>query len=381
MPRIVLSTTVQAHTFDVAREFQRRRMLVALFSGYPQARLEKRGIEKADIRARPLPVLAGMGLDRLVRSEAFSLRNEAWPKLAFDRGVSRNLPKGDVFVATSSMGLRSGRAAKRKGMLWICDRPCSHIETQDRILYEAYDREGLRWPGINRRVKETELWEYEEADAILIASEFARRSFLEHGVPESKLWLIPYGVGLERFRPQGSPEPGSFNVLFVGQKTVRKGIPVLLQAFAALEGDEKHLTLIGAGNSAMDALIAKANARQVESLPSMPQDQLADHMSRASVLVLPSVEDGFGMVVAQALACGCPVIVSDQAGASDVVQEGVNGYVFSSGNVEALTAALARIANYPNPQMLRANALASAARLGGWDAYVDTLLGKIESVR
>jgi starch synthase len=95
-------------------------------------------------------------------------------------------------------------------------------------------------------------------------------------------------------------------------------------------------------------------------------------MQSSHVLVLPSIEDGFGLVVPEAMACGCPVICADSAGAADMVTPGVNGFVFPSRNVAALAAALQDLADDPElRRRVRRAAIESTARIGGWEQYGD----------
>lgn len=375
MKRYVLSTTVQSHTFDIARELQRRGLLTALFSGYSKARLRGRGLDGPELRSFPAPGLACVGIDRFVQVEALRRRNETWPKAWFDASVARALPTCDVFLATSSNATKSGPRAQAKGALWVCDRPCSHILHQDALLTDEYARQGKIWPGIAKSIIDRELREYEAADAILVASKFAERSFLDRGFAQEKIWRIPYGVDVSRFRPGAPPAPDRFDVLFAGQLAVRKGLSYLFEAFKAVDHPRKKLTLVGLRKGDTEDLLAKAGP-DVEAVGALPQARLAEMMSQSHAVVLPSVEDGFGLVVPQALACGCPIIVSDHAGAADVVEEGVNGYVVPARDVSALTLALQKVATHSNPEALRANALQSVSRIGGWDIFVDLLVGK-----
>jgi glycosyltransferase involved in cell wall biosynthesis len=97
--------------------------------------------------------------------------------------------------------------------------------------------------------------------------------------------------------------------------------------------------------------------------------RLLDYYHNASIFVLPSVEDGFGQVVMQAMVTGLPVLVSSNAGASEAVRQGENGFVFEARNIDALTAQLEQL--YRDPEMRRAmgkSALSSALNYT-WDNY------------
>ena len=379
--RVVLSTTVQAHTFDVARELQRRGWLAALFTGYPRSRMAAKGLSGPEVRCFPIPVLAGMLMNRLVRSQRFALRTEAWPKVLFDRWVARRLPECDLFLATSSVGLASGRAAKARGAFWVCDRPCSHILTQNRLLDEEYRLHGLRWPGISRAIVERELAEYREADAVLVASSFAERSFVrEHGFPAERLWKVPYGIDLSRFHPDGEPDPAFFDVLFVGQLSFQKGVPYLLEAFDRLEVPNKRLTLVGAEQPGIDRYLAPFRDRpDVRVAGVLPQEGVRKEMSRAHVLVHPSVQEGMALVQAQALACGCPLICTTNTGGEDLIAGSGSGQVVPIRDADALVAALVEVERQVRTGGLdRTEIAAHAKRLPSWPGYVDALKQRFE---
>jgi glycosyltransferase involved in cell wall biosynthesis len=219
---------------------------------------------------------------------------------------------------------------------------------------------------------------YALADAITVGSNVARRSFLAMGVPAEKVHVIPYGVRLDRFTPTEPPPAGSFEVLFAGQIGLRKGIPYLLEAFARLRHPRKHLTLAGSVQDDLRPLLATLPTEDVTFTGNIPQPQLAHRMSASHVLVLPSIEEGFGLVMAQAMACGCPVIASSATGAEHLFVDNEAGFIVAPRDIGALADRLQQLADDPAlRQQMSAAALARVHHLGGWDCYGgqwDTLL-------
>ena len=136
-------------------------------------------------------------------------------------------------------------------------------------------------------------------------------------------------------------------VIFVGQLIRRKGLDILLEAIQPLfaEYPGLYLTVIGAGEDlpALQALIQSAGVEErIGFAGALPAEQVQPRVSAANVLVLPSRWDGWGMVINEALSVGVPVIASDQCGASDLIRQGVNGYVFRSEDAEDLRNCLRR---------------------------------------
>jgi glycosyltransferase involved in cell wall biosynthesis len=109
-------------------------------------------------------------------------------------------------------------------------------------------------------------------------------------------------------------------------------------------------------------------------LRGVPQTELYRYYSDSSVYVLPSIEDGFGMVVSEAMACGVPVICSANAGASDILDDGVNGYVVPAGDVPALKARLSAL--HGDEDRRRTMGLSAQRRAAEctWDRYGEDVL-------
>jgi glycosyltransferase involved in cell wall biosynthesis len=202
-----------------------------------------------------------------------------------------------------------------------------------------------------------------------VPSGFALRSFVEFGVDPGKLHRIPYGVNLDRFT-RIAPRGSKFRILFVGQLGVRKGIGYLLTAFrrAALPG--ATLVLAGARNAETAMLLGNATMADVEFTGVLTRDQIALEMSRASVLVLPSIEEGLAMVQGQAMACGCPIIATVNAGAEDLFTHGKEGFIVPIRDPDAIATALTKL--HQDRELLQSMseaALQRARHIGGWDQY------------
>ena len=312
-----------------------------------------------------------MGMPRQIKLPKRVALEAAWVNIRmFDAWVAGQLEDCDAFVAISGSGLVAGRVAKSRGAKYICDRGSSHIRYQAEIVCEEYGRWGFPGERVDPRVIDRELAEYEEADAITVPSEFSRRSFLEMGVPEAKLRKVPYGVRLDRFQKLGEPDRERFDVLFAGTVSIRKGIPYLLEAFSRFKHPKKRLRLAGPVEREMSSLLAKFDMTNVEVLGRRTQEDLARLMSQSHVMVLPSVEDGFGLVMAQAMACGAMVIASENTGGPDLFSDGVEGFVVPIRSAQAIASRLTQLADDPAlRQQMSEAALQRVQSLGGWTDY------------
>jgi len=208
-----------------------------------------------------------------------------------------------------------------------------HIEDQRDIYLAEAKRLGVNLLSPCRKVVEKELAEYREADYIAVPSTLAKESFLKRGLPENKIICVPLGVDTEVFRPIPKNDR-IFRIISVGL-SIRKGIHLFLQAVNELRIKDLEVWLIGEIDNEAKHFLKKYPGN-VKYLGGLPQRELYKYYSQGSVSILFSLEDGFGMVLSEAMACGLPVICSSGVGAKDVVREGIDGFVLPIGDVERL---------------------------------------------
>lgn len=367
---VTLATIGRFHAFDLAAQLHRRGHLAAIYSGYPRRHFRDVAIDPARIRPFPwlqAPIAAAQRLGMMPERLHRDLTWQAHQTL--DRYVARTLPDCQVLWAMSSSGLAAGRAAHARNIAYVCDRGSTHIVKQDLLLRAEHEALGLPYAGIDPRLMEKEQAEYAEADAITVPSGFARGSFVEMGIPAAKLHCIPYGVDLGAFRPCAPRDP-SFRVLFVGALSLRKGLPYLLQGFARAHLVGATLVLVGPDVAETDAILARYPVPAVERIGPVPRARVAAEMSRASVLVLPSIEEGLALVQAQAMACGCPVIATPNTGAADLFDDGAEGFIVPPRDPQAIADRLGWLrAESDLRGTMGEMAFARVRGLGGWDAY------------
>ena len=293
----------------------------------------------------------------------------------FDRWVSRRVVQADAVHALAGAGRRLRRAARsRFGALAVCDSPTTHVRFRKALLQAEYARWGRPPMGLDGEIESIEQ-EYEESDLILAPSQFVYQSFVARGVPAAKLALTPYGVDCDEYTPMPKADD-VFRILVVGTISIRKGIPYLLDAVTRLRWPNAELALRGRETEEVSQLLASYHGTiPISMVPAQPRSHLKQLYSNASVLVLPSIEDGFGLVITQALACGTPVIATTHTGGPDLIEHGVNGFIIPPGDVGALESALTTA--YENREMLAAMGREARRRIEqarGWGAYADGVL-------
>lgn len=373
MMKVMLSTIGKFHTFDLARELNKNGFLAGIYSGYPRFKLRSECLPQELIQTYPYMQTLYMGfpywnvLGRRAKQEW-----EYWNRIMFDHNISKIIPICDVFSGLSGSALRTGQVVKSRGGIYVCDRGSSHIRIQDKILKEEHNRWGVPYWPIDPRIIEREEAEYTLADAITVPSTFVYRSFIACGIAPEKLHIIPYGVNLERFNQTIKPNPSRFDVLFVGGLTLRKGVPDLLEAFAKVSHPAKSLTMVGSFDPLFVEWLRKIKLLTDDVIIAghMPQSKLKQIMSCSHVMVLPSLEEGLAMVQAQALACGCPVIASENTGAEDLFNDGVEGFIVPIRSSQTITEKLQKLANSFELRQIMSNAaLKCVEHIGGWRVY------------
>jgi glycosyltransferase involved in cell wall biosynthesis len=258
----------------------------------------------------------------------------------FDAVCRRTLPGDETVVHLwNSQATGAARLAKRLGKKLVIDRASTHIRTQTRLLVDAYAAVGIRYEPTYQETIERCVEEYELADLILTPSPRAVRSFAEEGVDLGKVVECPFGADLERFQPRERP-PDRFRALFVGQLGVRKGILTLLEAWdrAQIDGD---LLLVGGEEEAIGPRLARWRGRRDIQMLGFRND-VAELTRGASAFVFPSIEEGSALVTYEAMACGLPLIVTEEAGS--VAREGMEASLVRPGDADGLAAALTRLA-------------------------------------
>ena len=254
-------------------------------------------------------------------------------ELVFHKSHMNNLKNGGVLISPLGRSLGLLRRAKKLGMKTLLANFSTHpLNVMERLgpIYAKTGATPITEEGLGRSLEEIRL-----ADHHLVLSGLAKRTYVGRGVPEGRVHVAHLGVELGRFRYSRPPE--EFRALFVGTNAIRKGLPYLYRAWEILGLDAE--------------LLVRGSPR----LPNPPKNvvevpwvgDIAELYARASVTVLPSLEDGFGVTVLESLACGRPVIVSDQTGASELIEHGTHGLIVSAENYWALADAIRYFYDHP----------------------------------
>lgn len=254
----------------------------------------------------------------------------------FDRALSVQLAPSDEFEGFGGQSLHCFRRSRQLGCQVLCLQAAnSHVDNVVRLHRQAVQQFPLESSWLNTAQHQKTLQEYQMADIIYVASEYTRQSFLAAGIASAKLRKRMFSIS-PRFVPAAHPcHDDIFRVVYTGSLTVMKGIPVLLEAFSRLAVSKAELILVGGWATRGMRQYLQSWMAKDPRIQILPGDPLP-HLQQASVYVHPSYEDGFAYAPMEALACGVPVIVTEDTGMKEYVREGVNGYVVPTGDWEAI---------------------------------------------
>jgi glycosyltransferase involved in cell wall biosynthesis len=262
----------------------------------------------------------------------------------FDRAVSRRLDRRcDTLTCFGGQALRTFRKARALGCPSLHLMAAnSHVENVYRLHEKAARLHPFEASWLNRMQVRKTLAEYQAADVIHAASEYTRQTFLAAGFPEAKLRRLHLVTNPRFTSAERLPADGVFRVVNTGTLTVMKGIPLLVEAFSRLAAKDAELWLIGGWSTRGMRKYLQQAMRADPRIHVAPGDPLP-HLARASVYVHPSWEDGWAYSAAEAVACGVPVIVTEDTGMKELIREGANGYIVPTGDGDAIYERLSKL--------------------------------------
>ncbi|NEO28566.1 MAG: glycosyltransferase family 4 protein, partial [Kamptonema sp. SIO4C4] len=230
------------------------------------------------------------------------------------------------------------KAAKQQGICCFYDLPIVHYQQSQAVQTQEAERFPDLTPALlsvqeppaklQRKDQEIAL-----ADHIIVPSTVVQESLLKVGVSADKISVIPFGSPHDYFHPHPKPD-STFRALFVGRVGPRKGVHYLLQAWQSLNLPDAELVLVGFNEFPEGWLSPYQECFRY--IPSVPHQSLNPYYSAASVLVFPSLVEGLALVLLEAMACGIPVITTANAGGTDIVTDGVDGFIIPIRDLAAL---------------------------------------------
>ena len=296
-----------------------------------------------------------------------------------DRRVMKKLDKLrkkgiEGVYAYEDGAMHSFLKAKELGLQCYYDLPIGYWRTARKLL----EKEKEKWPEwkatltgffdsdskLSGKDKELRL-----ADKIFVASSFTAKTLKDFPGDLSPIEVISYGFPevIKNRIYQNTTNNRQLKLLFVGSLSQRKGIANL---FEAVKGLEQHVELTVVGKKVSEDCKALDNELAKHRwIPTLSHYEVLELMQQHDVLVFPSLFEGFGLVISEAMAVGTPVITTDRTAGPDLIQDGENGWLIEAGSTDALKTAIENILQHPQQiETAGRNAMETAAKRP-WHIY------------
>ncbi len=294
---------------------------------------------------------------------------------SLDERVARRL--GEVPGLTGVYAYEDGAAAtfaaaRRRGLKCLYDLPIGYWRAAHAIYAEEAEREpewactlsGMRDSAEKLARKDQEI---ALADTVLVASSFTKRTIEAAPQVTAPIHVIPYGAPSSLAETAPLPRGDKLRVFFAGSLGQRKGLSYLLEAVDRLAG-RVELTLLGTKVSEACAPLNEALKRH-RWIRTLPHAEVLQEMARHDIFVFPSLFEGFGLVLLEAMAQGLPIITTAHTAGPDLIEDGREGFIVPIRSADAIAEKLDLLAgDFPLLSAMKVAARATATRRS-WAQY------------
>lgn len=217
------------------------------------------------------------------------------------------------------------------------------------------------------------------ADHIVVASTFTATSLKEYPGQLPSISVIPLAFpSVNRERKYNSNYDEPLKLLFVGGLSQRKGIANMFEAIKPLR---KHVALTVVGHKAVDDCVPLNKALSEHKwIPSLPHAEILKLMQQHDVLIFPSLFEGFGLVITEAMSQGTPVITTDRTAGPDLLKHGENGWLIDAGSTIALQETIEKILEHRSVVESVGRAALKTAEKRPWTKYGSDLVNVLSKL-
>ncbi|OZV69234.1 glycosyltransferase family 4 protein [Winogradskyella aurantia] len=408
--KIVLSHSGKQHSYQVAKAMDQ---LGVLDTFYTSAYVRYKGLQRFFLRTKnnyfTRRFVTGLSGDQINANWRFELKEILFRKLygksiktqnavynrdvKFDAYVAQQIEKrakredlkDKLFWGFQGSCYKSLKAARKAGMITVIELATAHVVAAKRILGEeqklqpewADSIDNLRFPKAyeDRLIEEPHL-----ADYVVAASEFTKATLLEVGVPEPKILYLPLGVEVAEVASKREAKyKKPIKLLYAGTVTQRKGIKYLLEAIKSYDSSEIELHIYGHVQGSGEAF--KAYEADVCYHGPVSQTELFTLYKNFDFLVLPSIFEGFGLVIIEAMAAGLPVVTTKHTYGAELISHEENGFLVDIRSISGLRQVFDNILKLKEEQYLTLSSKAKdAIQSLTWQHYKARLKDQLEQL-
>jgi alpha-maltose-1-phosphate synthase len=309
--------------------------------------------------------------------------------ISFDNDLAKklyNLPF-DIYWGFQGSCHNCLETAAKTGKTGICEMTIAHLPFAKRIL----DEEAVLHPEWADSIDFTSFpASYEQrlveepliASKVIAISDFLKKTLVQEGVSPEKITVIPLGfdASLIRFsEPKATFTNRPLRLLYAGRITQRKGLKYLLEAIKQFDKKDVELHIIG--NVYGSGKAFQSFRDLYNYTPGISQHELFNIYSQYDALVFPSILEGFGLVTVEAMGAGLPVITTPHTNATEVIEDGKNGFLVPIRDSNAIVKAITSLRNMDDAsfQQMRLSARQTALKYA-WDAHKESVAKFINNI-
>lgn len=303
----------------------------------------------------------------------------------FDKQTAKLIQKEkfNLFLGVEHSCLSTLAEAKRKGKKTVLFFLSPHhsffkkwVIPEYKKFPELLDLETEKLMKLSRARDRRRDQEAKIADIICTNSKLVTNSFIAAGFLEQKIITVPLGAPYVNFQKKQTSTPKkNFRFIYAGFFSVYKGAHYLLKAWDSFDGIDAQLHIYGENLLSKNLFTEKK--RNIYFHGSVVQEKLFANFRRSDILVFPSLCDGFGMVAFEALAQGLPVITTKNAGVSQFIEEGKNGFLVPPADSKSLKEKMLWCVKNPNKiAQMRKEAFKTAQRRN-WQDFQKDFVSKL----
>ncbi len=282
--------------------------------------------------------------------------------------------KANIIYAYEDGAVSSFMAAKENGLECVYDLPIGYwraareLMGKEKNLRPEWAKTILGFNDSDTKLAKKD-HEIEMADLIIVASKFTAETLKLYPGTLPPVKIVPYAfpkVG----KPKNYSRPNKnrpLKLLFVGGLSQRKGIAYLFEAMEELRLNVE-LTIVGQ-KSVPDCQVLNESLHKYNWISSLPHDKVLELMRENDVLVFPSLFEGFGLVITEAMSQGTPVITTNRTAGPDLITHGENGWIIEAGSTKAIKEIIEHISLNPGIIERAGKAALETAKKRSWNTY------------
>lgn len=374
--KVHVSVNGRFHLFDLAQKLHERGYLHGLTTSYPKFFAKRWGIPPRICRSILLIELlkrSSQFLPEVLRRLVEDYHRVFFDLLQFTMYYTRLWNADfDIFVGLSSHQLKTVRYLQKRGKVIVIDDGSPHPTVINELCHSEKLEHGFFVEGVSNSIEERKKAEYLIANSISVPSMFVRDTFLAQGVSEHKLFINQYGADLKKFlNKKEEKKDKKIRFIFCGAVGYRKGVHFLIKTFKKLKSDNVELWIVGnIDRKFKKEFLEDITDKRIILFGHRKQDELAELYNKCDVFVICSVHEGLAMVQLQALACGLPVLGTENTGAADIITNGENGYILKHRSEKELLFYMKNLTETPDLlERLKNSAELSARTKFSWENY------------